>query len=374
MKNTKLLVSYYEDAWIDLDVLPYKEYDYFLIVPFQRPKPGLDLSGCRTYVSFQAKRSTALMKLLHGLKFTLFLPLLLRRYDEFLLIVPPYFHALAMPFLKFFGKHTASIAGDAYSEIAWERLWQSSWLKRFLRKLSFPFTTALEYLGVTLSDRLFVVSRYLLKKYLRWGCTPTHVPNGADVAAIAAIRPSRIVPEDYVFYFGGLLKWRGIDLLLHAFAEVKKRYTRPLKLVLVGGDQEQLKHYPEVRQLAAKLGDAVVMTGFLPHEQAIAALKGARIAVLPNRNTLMSRTISSIKVFEYIAAEVPQVCTDSGDHAAWVRKLKAGVVVKDTAQDIAKGILQLLNPKSQKRIRRNCAKNKHLVDYRVQRKALSVLA
>ena len=63
---------------------------------------------------------------------------------------------------------------------------------------------------------------------------------------------------------------------------------------------------------------------------------------MPNRNTIFSRTISSIKVFEYIAAEVPQICTDSGEHADWVKKLNVGIVVKDNINDLAAGDIKAI--------------------------------
>ncbi len=372
MANKKLLVSYYEDAWIDLDVLPYNKYDYFLIVPFQKPKE-LDISKSRQFVSFNAKRSNVLMKLLHGIKFMLMLPYLIAKYNDFLFIVPPYFHMFAMPILGLFGKRTASIVGDAYSEIAFEDLWQSSRPVKLIRKIIYPLYVISEYLGTKFNTHLFVVSTYLMRKYRRWGCNPIHLPNGADVQEISNTKPKHIFPEDYVIYFGGLLKWRGIDLLMKAFEEVKKKYNKPLKLVVIGR-KDQLRHYPEINLLAKKLGNDLIMPGSMPHEQTMAALKGAKVAILPNRNTLMSKTISSIKVFEHLAAETPQVCTDSGDHALYVKKFGIGVVVKDNAEDIAAGILKVLQPKEQSRIRKNCKKYKHLVDYRVQRKALRVLA
>jgi glycosyltransferase involved in cell wall biosynthesis len=163
---------------------------------------------------------------------------------------------------------------------------------------------------------------------------------------------------------GGFLKWRGIDLLVKAFETIRKNYD--MKLLLAGGNEEELKYYPELKFL--KLKD-VVYLGNLPHEEAISYLKGAKIAVLPNRNTIFSRTISSIKVFEYIAAEIPQVCTDSGEHADWVRKLNVGIVVKDTAQDIARGITKLLeNKELYNLLKENCKKRKKEIDYRILRK------
>jgi glycosyltransferase involved in cell wall biosynthesis len=356
--NPLLVVSYYEDIWIDLDQLPTARADIFAIVKPQLARKT-DLSRSAVRVTFpNVKRVSIWHKLTHALLFYLLFPYYLCTKKAFLFIAPPYFHFLAVPLIRFFGKKVLTVVGDAYSEIAFEPLWQASWFTQQLRKLLFPIYWLSEYIAIAFSNETFAVSTYLVQKYARWSKTAL-TPNGAPVADIHAIKAKPVVPEEYVYYMGGLLKWRGIDLLMQAFQHVKQQYGKPLKLVIVGGHQEELAHYPELRDAA----EDVVFTGRMSHDDAIAALKAAKIAVLPNRNTLMSRTISSIKVFEYIAAGIPQVCTDTGDHADWVRKTETGVVVQDSAEDLAAGMLRLLTDgKQYAAYARNCTKAQQDID------------
>lgn len=379
MPNPLLIFSYYEDTWIDLDQLPLHKADIFAITQPQLSRP-VDLSRSRIHITFPGvKRVNVWHKIIHALKFHLFLPFFLLTKKHFLFIAPPYFHFLTMPFLRLFGKDVFTIAGDAYSEIAWEPHWQASFLQRIVRKILWPAYTLSEFIGIALNHRVFVVSNYLKRKYQRWTSVEL-APNGAPVADIERIKPQRATPEPYVYYMGGLIKWRGIDILIKAFAQLKQKYAKPLKLVIVGGEKWELKHYPELRQATnanfvgkPALSDAradkdVVFTGRVPHDKAIAYLKAAKIAVLPNRESLLSRTISSIKTFEYIAAEIPQVCTDTGDHADWVRRTNTGFVTKPTAEELAGAILKLLtDKKSYYQFKKNCGRNKHLVDSRLLR-------
>ncbi|MEM2618745.1 MAG: glycosyltransferase [Candidatus Hadarchaeales archaeon] len=302
-------------------------------------------------------------KFLHALRVMVNLPRLLIKYDTFIFISPPFFHFLCIPILRTFKKRVLTISVDAYTEIVMERLWQGPRWRKILRKLFYPLYVISETLSVKLSHAVFCVSVYLFTKYQKINRNVFYTPNGADVMLISKIKPKRI-GKDYIFYMGGFLKWRGIDLLIKAFERVRK--THDVKLLLAGGLEEELKYYPELRSLKWK---DVHYLGSLPHEEAISYLKGAKVAVLPSRNTIFSRTISSIKVFEYIAAEIPQVCTESGEHADWVRKLNVGIVVKDTAEDIARGITELLeNKKLYNLLKENCRKRKKEIDYRVFRK------
>lgn len=302
-------------------------------------------------------------KLLHALRIMINLPRFLTKYDVFIFISPPYFHFPCIPILRIFRKTSVTIALDAYSEIVKESLWQAPPGRKILRKLFYPFYVISEIISIKLSNAVFCVSTYLSTKYQRINRNVFRTPNGANVALISKIKP-RMIEKEYIFYMGGFPKWRGIDLLVKAFKKVRKNHD--IKLLLCGGSEEELKYYPELRSL--KLKD-VLYLGYLPHKEAISYLKGAKIAVLPNRNTVFSRTISSVKVFEYIAAEVPQVCTDSGEHAEWAKKLNVGIVVKDTVEDIAQGITELLeNEKLYNSLKENCRKRKRKIDYRIFRK------
>jgi len=302
-------------------------------------------------------RTTYLDKFKHALRFMINLRCSLTRYKVFIFVCPPYFHFFCLPILKLYRKTVVTLVVDAYSEIARERFWQAPLRVLVLRKLLFLFYLFSELVSIRMSDQVFCVSRYLVKKFERFNPNVFHTPNGADVSFVSKVKPAR-TDFDYIYYMGGFLKWRGIDLLAKAFEIVRKNFR--VKLLLAGGIPEELKYWPEMINFL--ISEDVIHLS-LSHEEAVSFLKGAKVAVIPNRNTILSRTISSIKGFEYIAAEIPQVCTDSGEHAEWVRKLDVGIVVKDTPEDIARGIMKLLEDKKlYNKLKRNCKKRKWEID------------
>lgn len=370
MSKPLFIFSYYEDIWLDIDLLPMHAADIMAIVQPQLSKQ-VDLSQSRVSVTFRTvKRTNVWHKIAHALKFYLWFPWLLFRYPVFLFIAPPYFHFLALPLLRLFRKEVYTIAGDPYSEIAKESLWPASPTRLLLRKILYPLYVTSEYLGITLNTKVFAVTPFVYRKYVPWKVPVELARNGCPLDKITALPVKRAAPEEYIFYVGGLMKWRGIDLLIRAFKIVKDRYQKPLKLVIVGGSKEELAHYPELKDLGTYAQD-VIMAGWLPHDEALSLLKGAKIAVMPNRNTLMSRTISSAKVFEYISAEVPQVCTDSGDHAELVSSLNVGLVVPDAEEAIAQAILTLLqNTELYDTFKQQCHRRKHEIDYKVLREPI----
>lgn len=306
-------------------------------------------------------------RVLHAFKMIRGLSHFAKKYRVVVFICPPYFHFPALLLLRLSGIRTLSIVVDLYSEMAIETSRQAPFYKRVLRSLMYPFYELSERISIKLSDAVFCVSAYSVNKYKKFKKSVHRVYNSADVAMISEVKPI-VFKKDTIFYMGGFFKWRGIDLLVKAFEEVRKKHD--VQLVLMGGSEEELRFYPELRELLAKSKN-VSLVEYGPHEKAISYLKGSKIAVMPARDTFMTRILSSVKVFEYIAAEVPQVCTDTGEHAEWVRKLGAGIVVKDTPEEIAKGILTLLeDQKLYQKMKENCKAKKWEVGHKALKASL----
>ena len=103
----------------------------------------------------------------------------------------------------------------------------------------------------------------------------------------------------------------------------------------------------------------------MSHDELLAHYKGAEILVMPSRNVLSSTTISSIKCFEYIASGKPTVVTDSGEHAKWIERFEAGLVVKDNEKDLTKSLDKLLTDKGlYEKLSKNAKKHASDVDYK----------
>jgi len=111
-----------------------------------------------------------------------------------------------------------------------------------------------------------------------------------------------------ILYAGTFEPYQGIEILVEAFAKVKK--ARPdARLLLVGGTAEQVY---KIRQLADSLdlGDACVLTGSVPKTAAIAYTQSADVLVSPR----IQGTNTPLKIYEQIASGRPLVATRIWSH------------------------------------------------------------
>ncbi len=110
-----------------------------------------------------------------------------------------------------------------------------------------------------------------------------------------------------VGYAGHLYPWKGVDVLLHALAQV------PEVGGLIVGGHEREPDLARMRALASTLGigDRVAFTGQLRHAEVAARLDAADVLVLPNPPSAIStRATSPLKLFEYMAAGRAIVASD----------------------------------------------------------------
>lgn len=150
------------------------------------------------------------------------------------------------------------------------------------------------------------------------GFTRVHrLPNGVETAAIDAARPVRPAGDVPTVLFAGRLdRQKGVDLLIHAFAEVA-RAVPFVRLVLAGEGPEGR----ELSNLARRVGvaDRVDLLG--RRDDVWGLLKGATVCALPTRAEGMSNTL-----LEALAAGCPVVATDIAPNAE-VLAGGAGVLV-----------------------------------------------
>ncbi|MEZ5975842.1 MAG: glycosyltransferase family 4 protein [Planctomycetota bacterium] len=137
-----------------------------------------------------------------------------------------------------------------------------------------------------------------------------------------------------VVYTGGLLAWKGVDVLIEASR------TLPDVYFLIAGGMDQ--DVAAARGQAAGL-DNVRLIGFQPPGCMPTLLAAADLGVVPNRSqpAISSRYTSPLKVFEAMAAGLPLVVSDLpslrdilGDHQALF-------VAPDDPRALAAGIQQL---------------------------------
>jgi len=132
------------------------------------------------------------------------------------------------------------------------------------------------------------------------------VPNGCDVSDVASpALPSEDPPR--ILYAGQLYPWKGVDVLVEAFARLAGG-----RLVILGGlageaDLARIRALVEARGLSQR----VEMPGSVLHAQVGAELARAAVVVVPFLQTAMTeRHTSPLKIFEAMAAGRPIVATD----------------------------------------------------------------
>lgn len=142
--------------------------------------------------------------------------------------------------------------------------------------------------------------------------------------------------DSVVVYTGGLLEWKGVDILVDA-----ARQLPTLRFVIAGGMDRDVARLRE----RARDQSNVRIDGFQAPERVPLYLAAADIGVVPNRSqpAISSRYTSPLKVFESFAAGLPIVASN----LPALRELLADgadaiLVAPDDAAALARGIARLL--------------------------------
>jgi len=148
-----------------------------------------------------------------------------------------------------------------------------------------------------------------------------------------------------IVYTGSFLYWKGVDVLVEAFALLLKQVP-DARLYLVGDDHEGNRQKLETQIKELGIEKSVVMTGYVSQREVVSYLGMADAAVLPNRVTVEgSNYTSPSKIFEYMAARVPIVASDLPSIREIVGEEVAVLTAPGDAEALCDGLLYLLkNP------------------------------
>lgn len=167
-----------------------------------------------------------------------------------------------------------------------------------------------------------------------------------------AARPSRAAARKelhlpaqvpLVAYTGGLLEWKGADVLVQAARALPNAY-----FVVAGGMDADVKR---LRQKAGGLAN-VRIDGFQPPERVPLYLAACDVGVVPNRSqpAISARYTSPLKVFEAMAAGVALVASDLASlREILTHERDALLVPPDDPAPLAQGIARLLGDEALRR-------------------------
>lgn len=213
--------------------------------------------------------------------------------------------------------------------------------RNLFERLMTPLIMRLEYWIIGNADTVTVVTRAMKELLIRNGIPAGRIQVIYDAAEVDRI-PSDKEPGSgkNVIHLGSVDRQHGVELLISAVPMVTAE--RPdTRFLIVGGGRE----LNNVIKLAGKLGvrDSCVFTGYLPCEEARAYLRKADIGVIPRRDELPNRIVTTLKLYEYWAARTAVVASklegisEIAEDGRDVLFFRAGA-----AGDLAEKILRLL--------------------------------
>ena len=196
-------------------------------------------------------------------------------------------------------------------------------------------------------DGLFVISTQL---------TDYFVEKGVNIEKIhlykMTVDPGRFVsiekqPQDipYLAYCGTVSNFKdGVDILLRAFALVKKEYNKPLKLRVIGkvpSETEKAGNLKLIEEL--EVSEDVVLTGMIKPEVMPQMLKNAEATVLARPDNIQAKYGFPTKLGEYLLASNPVIVTAVGDIPLYLKDGESALIAEPSnPQAVADKILWVL--------------------------------
>lgn len=140
--------------------------------------------------------------------------------------------------------------------------------------------------------------------------------------------------DDIILFFGFIRKYKGLDLLLEAFALYRKKHPKHrVKLMIAGEFYEDEAGYKNQIATLGIVDDLILKTNFIPDSEVRYYLSAADVLVQPYKNATQSGVTPLAYNFE-----VPMVVTNVGGLPDLVPHKKCGIVTAPQAEAIANGI------------------------------------
>ena len=154
------------------------------------------------------------------------------------------------------------------------------------------------------------------------------IPNAVDTKIF---KPGKAEREPIVLYVGRLVEYKGVDILLKAMCDVKRK-LKDSRLVIVGDGEDRER----LELLARKLGVEAEFKGRLPDEEVSSWMRRARLLVLPSFSRLEA---FGIVLIEAMASATPVI----GSNIPGVRDVavEGGLVFSDV-EDLSEKILAIM--------------------------------
>ena len=170
---------------------------------------------------------------------------------------------------------------------------------------------------------------------------------GNAVAKEEARKHLNINQNDFIFlFFGFIRKYKGLDMLLEAFAKLKAVKNQDpntqipnskFQLLIAGEFYEDRKHYDEQIAQLGIADDLILKTEFIADSEVKYYLCASDVVVQPYRNATQSGVTPLAYHFE-----IPMIVTNVGGLPAFVPQGKVGLVCEPNVASIAEAMQQYM--------------------------------
>lgn len=169
---------------------------------------------------------------------------------------------------------------------------------------------------------------------------PIYDHYGSPMPRSEALKVLDLEPEfRYILFFGFVRKYKGLDLLLKAFADVRLRQY-PVKLIAAGEFYEAKEPYLEIIHKHALEENIVLHSDFIPDQQVQYYFNSADIVA----QTYRSATQSGVSQIAY-NFEKPMLVTNVGGLSETIPHGKVGYVVSMEVNAIADALVDFFENK-----------------------------
>lgn len=152
----------------------------------------------------------------------------------------------------------------------------------------------------------------------------------------------KIKEDDFLILFVGRIHYlKGIDFLIQALPEIKKRIKKA-KLTIVGRDDGDLNHLKELRK-KLKLNKEVIFTGPIYERERLNAYRDANVFIITPRHF----EETSLASLEAAACGTP-IIVNQKCQVPYLKEYEAGIAIsQNNPQDIARAISLVLRKKEE---------------------------
>jgi len=187
------------------------------------------------------------------------------------------------------------------------------------------------------ADVVFAISHRLEKEALEIGARKiVYLPIFLDLDRFPKGKTDRsavrsylnIGEEDFmVGYFGSFSRLEGLPVLLEAFSNLCTDMPEA-KLLIVGARNVEGADDVELIVRRRGLGKNVILLGPQPYARVPSLMQAADVLVAPKIRAPENEMANPIKIYEYLASEIPCITSMVGEASELVRETEAAFVVE----------------------------------------------